>query len=114
MGGRLLERAETENNNTYAEVVNSGLGSLQSLGAEVYGRWSAQAIRLVPKLAAARTRTLHPRIKRGAALGLLHRWWGILGVALQRAVARALLNPHGDLPQTPLEDAPWLGDLEVV
>ena len=38
-GGSLLARAERDNNTTYAEVVDSGLGSLQCLGAEVYGRW---------------------------------------------------------------------------
>ena len=44
-GGALLERAESENNTTYAEVVTSGLGSLQYLGAEVYGRWGGAKCR---------------------------------------------------------------------
>eukprot|EP00959_Pyramimonas_sp_CCMP1952_P473746 9502262-Pyramimonas_sp.AAC.1 len=87
-GGRLLERAQQENDSTYAEVISSGLGSLQCLGAEVYGRWGEQSISLVPTLAQERTRDLHARVRRGAALGLQHRWWGILGLALQRAVAR--------------------------
>eukprot|EP00973_Karenia_brevis_P033453 4612828-Karenia_brevis.AAC.1 len=50
------------------------------------------------------------------ALGLQHRWWGLLGVALQRAVADAVLNDHSDLPRTQLEplthwDSPgsWCG-----
>ena len=35
-------------------------------------------------------RLLHPRVRRGTALSLQHRWWGILSVTLQKAVARAL------------------------
>ena len=74
-GGRLLEEAERGNNNTYHEVDSSGLGALYSLGAEVYGRWSAQCVELVPALARERARGLHPRVRRGTALGLQHRWW---------------------------------------
>ena len=37
-GGSLLETAEDTYNATYREVIESGLGSLQCLGAEVYGR----------------------------------------------------------------------------
>ena len=39
IGGRLLERAETENNSTYPEVNRSELGSLQCLGVAIFGRW---------------------------------------------------------------------------
>ena len=97
--------AETENNNTYREVITSGLGSLQSLGAEVYGRWGNQAVKLVPALATARAKNDHQRVQRGHALGLQHRWWGILGIALQRAVAHAILNEHADLPRAQQEPA---------
>ena len=44
-GGRLLDNAEHNNNITYADVISSGLGSLQCLGVEVYGRWGRQTIR---------------------------------------------------------------------
>ena len=114
-GGRLLENAETANNATYAEVISSGLGSLQCLGCEVYGRWSAQSVKLVPELARERARGLHPRIRRGVALGLQHRWWGILSIALQRAVANVVLNPDcADLNRLQLEPMPFLADLEIL
>ena len=113
-GGRLLDRAEAVNNNTYPEVIDSGLGSLQCLGVETYGRWGRQAVQLVPKLAHERTRRLHPRIQRGVALGLLHRWWGILGIAVQKAVARSVHDPYGDLPRTPLEPPCVFAELEVI
>merc|ERR1711966_418032 len=99
---------------TYREVLDSGLGSLQCLGAEVYGKWGHQYVRLVPALAREYTATLHPRIRRGMALGLQHRWWGILGVALQSAVARGVLHHAADLPQVLREAAPSLTDLEMV
>ena len=44
----------------------------------------------------------------------LHRWWGLLGLTLQTEVARAVLRDHADLPETLLETAPGLEDLEVV
>ena len=113
-GGGLLERAEHDNDNTYADVTSSGLGSLQCLGAEVYGKWGAQSVALVPCLAHERTRDLHRRVRHGAALGLQHRWWEILGLALQRAVARCALGPGGDLPYTPQEQVCPLADLEVI
>ena len=112
--GGLLERAQNDNNNIYADVVSSGLGALQCLGAEVYGRWSDQCLSLVPALARERCRFLPARIRKGTELNLLHRWWGLLRISLQRFVARMVLHDPGDLPTTSLEPAPDLADLEVL
>ena len=93
-------------------MVESGLGSLYCLGAEVYGRWGAQAIRLVPALAREKARGIHPRLRRGTALLLQRRWWGILGIGLQRGIAHILTNTAGaDLLRTQLEPATLLADL---
>ena len=102
---RLLANAKTANDDTYAEVISTGLGKLLCLGSEVYGRWGEQALWLVPALAFAHTRGMHPRVRKGAALGLLHRWWGLLGVQLQRSVAHAVLHEYADLPTTQIEPA---------
>ena len=112
-GGRLLEEAQADNDETYRVVIDSGLGSLQCLGCEVFGRWSEQCIELVPALARERTRGLHPRVRRGIALALQHRWWGLLGVSLQKSVAQLVLNPNTGvgLVQTQLEPAPCLADI---
>ena len=112
----MLEQAETENNTTYQEVVNSGLASLLCLGCEVFGRWSPQCVKLVPTLARERTRRTHPRLRRGLALSLLHRWWGVLGIALQTAVAHLVLSdPAGvDLVQMQLDPSPPFADLPVM
>ena len=39
VGGRLLEQCRDDNDAVYQEVMSSGLGSLQCLGVEVFGRW---------------------------------------------------------------------------
>ena len=58
---------------------------------------------------------LHPRLRRGFALSLQNRWWGILGVALQRAVAHIVLNPEGgDLMPTQWEPDFFLADLAAL
>ena len=115
-GGRLLELAQEDNDDIYHEVRASGLGALRCLGCEVYGRWGQQCVELVPALARERCRGVHPRLRRGMTLSLQHRWWGVLGVALQRSVARLVLNPGrgGNLPQTQLEPASFWADLAVV
>ena len=114
-GGRLLQYATADNANHYREVSETGLGALYCLGCEVYGRWSEQSINLVPALAREHARGLHPRIRRGAALGFQYRWRGILSIALQRSVAEAVLYETGqDLGTAALEPVPPLADLPVM
>ena len=111
-GGSLLLQAERDNNNTYAPVLDSGLGALFSLGFEVYGRWARQCSDLLPKLAWERARFYSGRLKRGIALGLQNRWSGLLAVTLQKAVAAAATRDEGgDLDSCPLERAPSAGTL---
>ena len=107
-------QAERENNHTYQPVLSSGLGALYSLGHEVYGRMGAQCAELLPKLAHAKARGMHPRLRRGAALSYLCRWTSLLGVSLQKAVANGALRTHGaDLLTTLLEDVPQVADLPL-
>ena len=113
-GGRLLDAATTDNNNTYAEVLSSGLGGLYCLGVEVFGRMSSQAVVLLPELARERGRGLNPRPRRSTALALLQRWSGILSIGLQRGVSHIVANDFGaDLVRTQLEPCIALADLAV-
>ena len=59
---------------------------------------------------------MHPRIRRGIALSLQHRWWGILGVALQKAVANIILNSEAGagLFTNLLEPVAAIADLPVM
>ena len=114
-GGQLLRRAEDSNNETYRPVLSSGLGALFCLGFEVFGRWGPQCITLLPLLARERSRGVHPRLRRGVALALQMRWSGLIAVALQKAVAAAVLRSDGaDLPTTLLEPAPGIAELAMV
>ena len=108
----MLELAEAENKVTYDSVIESGLGFLLCLRCEVFGRWSGQCVKLVPELARECTRGVHPRLRRGMALSLQHRWWGLLGIANQNAMAHLIINARAgvDLLQTQLEPCPPLGD----
>ena len=112
--GGLLEQAERDNNQTYREVTTTGLGALHCLGCEVFGRWGNQALELVPALAREKCRQLPLRIRMGTNMGLLHRWWGLLGTTLQRSVAHAVLHEHADLPTTQIEPECPLSELPVV
>ena len=82
------------------------------MGAEVFGRWGDQCTELVPLLARERARGVHIHLRRGTALLLQRRWWGILGIGLQRGVAHILHHGGGfDLARTMLEPATLLADL---
>ena len=59
--GGLLVAATRDNNQTYHEVIDTGLGALYCLGAEVFGRMRTQAVKLLPELARERSRSMHPR-----------------------------------------------------
>ena len=110
--GAILRDAERENERTYNDVTESGLGRLCCLGVEPYGRWSTDALDIVPAMAYARAEGLNSRIRTGTAQALQHRWWGILGVAAQRALARCVLLVAGAaLPDTALESPPPVAEL---
>ncbi len=114
INGAMLRDATRDNVATYREVAESGLGSLLRLGCEVFGRWSDDVVRVVPAMAAERARGLPPLVRQGATQALAARWWGVLAVATQRLVARAVLRDAGaDLVTTLLEDPPGLADLPV-
>ena len=69
---------------------------------------------LLPKLARERVRGMTPCVRRGWAFKFHGRWWTILGVALQKAVAcMATSDPNegADLHEAALEPTPFLADL---
>ena len=113
-GGRLLERAQTENDRTYEVVTRSGLGSLQCLGFEVFGRWGKQGAELLPKLATEKARGMHPRLRKGAALAYQRRWAGLISIGLMRAVAASARRGEGaDLATVLLEPLPSFADIAL-
>ena len=112
--GAILARAHDDNATTYPEVEASGMGRLCCLGVEVYGRWSADPLELIGRMARARTEGLPNGVGRTVQAALSRRWWGLLGVSVQRAVAQSVLRTAGaDLAGCALEPPPGLADLPV-
>ena len=110
--GVALQRAVERKRRTYGELVASPLGRLLVLGSEVGGRWSDDAQYLVAVLARHKAQSA-PRMLQGAArVAWAARWWGLLGVAAQSALACTLCGegvgafggPAGQ-EAVPLEDA---------
>ena len=73
---------------------------------------SKDALDVLRALGHERCEGLLPRVRRGTHLRLLRRWWGLLSIAAQRVVARAVSQETAaDLPETPLESVPGIADL---
>ena len=71
---------------------------------------------MVPAMALQRTKGLHVRVRRGLALALQRRWWGVLSIALQKAVANQVQNfarEGADLFVLASEEPTFLADLDV-
>ena len=65
------------------------------LACEVGGRWSEEATELVRLLAKGKAKNQHPLLRRSAELAWHDRWWSLLGVAVQDALAASLLAASG-------------------
>ena len=111
-GGAVQAAARKCHTVDYPEVAPSGAGRLLALGVEAFGRWSTDSLDTVRQLAASRCEAMPPRVRLGTQLRLLPRWWGLLGLATQQAVARAISRgSDADLAPAPLEPSPALADL---
>ena len=111
--GGVLATAVAAKRRKYADVVASREASLLVLGCETYGRWCDDATHLIRDLMALKAREA-PASLRGCALyAWSQRWWALVSVGVQRAVAEALLCQGGpDLQPNPPEDpAPPLAEV---
>ena len=83
------------------------------LGCEVYGRWSDDAVKIVREMAALKAQQAPRRLRNCARHAWSNRWWALIGVGVQRAIAEALLRPAGFVLQdnAPLQPPPPLADL---
>ena len=111
--GAIIRSAMQSKRRKYADVVASPQAALVVLGCEVYGRWCNDAISLVTELAALKAREAPPLLRGCAHYAWSNRWWALLSVGTQRAVAEALLRHAGpDLqPSAPTEVTPPLMDV---
>ena len=94
--GAAVCRAERRNReDDYPDVEASPHAALLCLGVETYGRWSNHCLTLVRQLAKAKARNITQDMRRPLELAFHRRWWSLLSVAVQRAVAEAILRPSG-------------------
>ena len=52
------------------------------------GRWNTEVVDSITKIALAKCVEYNFRLQCGASLGYLRRWFGILGIALQKEVVQ--------------------------
>ena len=94
--GVAIAAAEADKRATYPELVHSTRCQLVVLACEVGGRWSGTCSWLVRTLAEEKSAGAPPRLRRTTARAWEARWWGMLAVAVQNAVASTLVDdaPH--------------------
>ena len=89
-----IDAAVARKRRKYADVHTSAQACLLVLGCEVYGRWCEDAVRIVREMAALKAREAPPLLRGCAKHAWSNRWWSIVGVGVQRAIAESLLR-HG-------------------
>ena len=91
--GASLRHAERRKQAAYPELCGPGPQRLLVLGNEVGGRWNDQARDFLRTLTRLRGCRAPAAVRRSAASGWARRWWGLLSVAVQVAVAETALGP---------------------
>ena len=89
--GAAMAVAERRKRAAYPELLRPGPG----------GRWSAESLRLVTQLVRLRAQRAPAALRGVAKQSWLRRWWGLLSMALQGALAATLLGAayvHGAMP----------------
>ena len=110
--GAALATARRRKRATYNEVLRRGPARLVVLGSEVGGRWDDEALKFVSRLVRQRTRAAPRLLRKAAAAAWQRRWWALLSVAVQNALAQTLAT---DTPQAMCGgagfDEPFLADV---
>ena len=88
--GAAIGRAERKKRRRYPELLSSPFGRLVVLACEVGGRWSDTSLRFVAGLAKHKARAAPALLRSSARAAWLSRWWGLLSVAAQSALAATL------------------------
>ena len=90
--GAELKKAQRRKEKTYSELFGGGPARLVVLACEVGGRWGDGALRLVEDLVRLRTRSAPRALRKAAGHAWTRRWWALLSVAVQDAVAATLVE----------------------
>ena len=90
--GIALKRADSSKATTYSILVDSPIVRLLTLACETGGRWSEDCVKTVATLAAARARSSPEHLQRQARLAFERRWWSLLSIAQEDALATTLVD----------------------
>ena len=92
--GATFAQARRDKEAKYPELLALGLRlKFIVAAAEVGGRYNDEVVSLVRELVAAKASLFAPMLRRSMRVILSRRYWGILSVATQRAVAQCVANP---------------------
>lgn len=110
--GAALDAARRRKELRYPELLGPGPQRLLVLACEVGGRWHRDCEALLRLLVRTRTPRAPPAVRASAASGWRRRWWSLLSVAVQQAVATTALSGEWLLPATAIaDDGPRLADI---
>ena len=90
--GSTFHRAEKSKRDTYPELVGSSVLRLMTVACEVGGRFNTEAKTLVTQLAEAKARSEVRVLRSSATRAWQNRWFTLLSVSVQNAVASTLVN----------------------
>ena len=94
--GIVLQRADRKNKESdYPDVEASLHASFLSLSVETFGRRGEQSLMLVNQLARYKAASAPPQLRSVTHTAYASRWWALLSVAVQKAVAQTLVRQGG-------------------
>ena len=91
--GSALDRTDAVHRRTYHEICASDRMRFIMLGAELGGRLSAEALKILLQLARNKAREVPALLQCHAALAWHRRWLTMISVAVKVAAAESLLSP---------------------
>ena len=110
--GAALNAARRRKELRYPELLGPGPQRLLVLACEVGGSWHRDCEALLRLLVHTRAARAPPAVGASGASGWRRRWWSLLSVAVQQAVATTALSGEWLLPATAIaDDGPRLADI---
>ena len=111
--GATFKKAQQDKQRKYHDVASSPHAELLTLAVETGGRWNDTALELVSLLAKHKVLETPEVLRRSAQLAWANRWWTMLAVATQDALAASVLAPasKGLVLDSSASDAP---DLDIL
>ena len=109
----VFARAESRILEDYADVARGGRAELLCLATSTGGRWNGATLSLLRQLAQHHARQQPSVLRRSVELALTRRWWAVLSIARDEALAASLdprdLVVERGLPPLDVIDM-WLRD----